>query len=114
MASYWVFRALGITLYINYFLKSMPPLCPVAGCSGLSVLFCMYTCNYFLKSRHPLLICSVMVSVPASNVVDCGFKPQSGQTKDNKIGICCFSANYAALKRKSKDGSARNQANRVG
>jgi hypothetical protein len=25
-----------------------------------------------------------------------------------------LSANYAALKRKSKDGSARNQANRVG
>ena len=46
----------------------------------------------------------VMVCVLASSAVDCGFEPQSGQTKDYKIGICCFSAKYAALRRKSKDG----------
>jgi hypothetical protein len=28
-----------------------------------------------------------MVSVNTSNVVDCGFDPRSGQTKDYKIGI---------------------------
>ena len=33
-----------------------------------------------------------MVSVLVSSVVDCGFKPKSGKTKDYKIGICCFSA----------------------
>jgi hypothetical protein len=33
-----------------------------------------------------------MVSVLASSAVDHGFEPQSGQTKDCKIGICCFSA----------------------
>ena len=27
-----------------------------------------------------------------SSEVDHGFEPQSGQTKDYKIGICCFSA----------------------
>jgi len=39
------------------------------------------------------------------------FEPRSWQTKDYKIGICCFSAKHAALSRKSKDGSARNQNN---
>ena len=34
----------------------------------------------------------VMVSVLASSVVDHGFEPRSGQTKDYKIGICRFSA----------------------
>ena len=53
----------------------------------------------------------VMVSVLASSAVDCGFKPWSGQTKDYNIGICCFSAKHAALRRKSKDWLARNQDN---
>ena len=44
-----------------------------------------------------------MVSVLASGVVDRGFKPQSGQTKNYKIGICCFSDKQTALKRKGKD-----------
>ena len=35
----------------------------------------------------------------------------SGQTKDYKIGICCFSAKHAALRRKSKDWFIRNQDN---
>jgi hypothetical protein len=53
----------------------------------------------------------VMVSVLTSSVVDRGFKPRSGQTKDYKIGICCFSAKHAALRRKSKDWLTRNQNN---
>ena len=52
-----------------------------------------------------------MVSVLASSAVDRGFEPQSGQTKNYKIGICCFSAKHAALMRKSKDWLARNQNN---
>jgi hypothetical protein len=39
----------------------------------------------------------IMVSVLAS--VDRGFGPRSGQTKDYKICICCFSAKHAALRR---------------
>ena len=54
-------------------------------------------------------ISGVMVSVLASHVVDDGFKPPSGQTKDNKIDICCFSAKYAALRSKNKDWLALNQ-----
>ena len=53
----------------------------------------------------------VMVCMLASNVVDRGFEPRSGQTKDYEIGICCFSAKHAALRRKSKDWLARNQNN---
>jgi hypothetical protein len=32
----------------------------------------------------------VMVGVLALSAVDCGLEPRSGQTKDYKIGICCF------------------------
>ena len=52
-----------------------------------------------------------MVSRFVSSAVDHGFEPRSGQTKDYKIGICCFTANHAALRRKSKDWLARNQNN---
>jgi hypothetical protein len=52
-----------------------------------------------------------MVSVLATSVVDRVFEPRSGQTKDYKIGICCFSAKHVALRRKSKDWLARNQNN---
>ena len=43
----------------------------------------------------------VMVSVPASTMVDRGFKPLLGPTKDYEIGICCFSAKHTQLRRKS-------------
>ena len=50
-----------------------------------------------------------MISVFASSAVDRGFEPQSGQTKDCKIGICYFSAKNTILRRKSKDWLARYQ-----
>ena len=53
-----------------------------------------------------------MVSVLALSVVDSGFEP--GRVKPKtiyNIGICCFSAKHAALRRKSKDWLARNQNN---
>ena len=53
----------------------------------------------------------VMVSVLASSAVDRGFEPRSIQTKDYKIGICCFSAMHAALRRKSEDWLTKNQNN---
>ena len=53
-----------------------------------------------------------MVSVLASSAVDRGFECRSlGQTKDYEMGICCFSAEHAALRSKSKDCLARNQNN---
>ena len=68
---------------------------------------------HFVCKYHDLYnrIGGVMVCVLSSSVVDHGFESWLGQTKDYKIGICCFSSKYAALKRKSKDWLARNQDN---
>ena len=52
-----------------------------------------------------------MISVLALSAVDHGFEPRSGQTKDLRIGICCFSTKHATLRRKSKDWLVRNQNN---
>jgi hypothetical protein len=38
----------------------------------------------------------VMVSMLTSSALDRVFEQRSGQTKDFKIGICCFSAKHAA------------------
>ena len=62
--------------------------------------------TWFISHR----IGGVMVSVLTLSVIDCGFKPQPGQTKDYKIAFCCFSAKYAAFSRNSKDWLARNRA----
>ena len=48
---------------------------------------------------HNSIAC-VMINVIALSTVDRGFKPQSGQTKDHKIGICYFSVDHAALRKK--------------
>ena len=52
-----------------------------------------------------------MVSVLASSALDRGFEPRSSQTEDYKIVFCCFSAEQAALRRKSKDWLSRIQNN---
>ena len=52
-----------------------------------------------------------MVIVLASSVTDRELESRSGQTKDFKIGICCFSAKHAAIRRKNKDWLARNHDN---
>jgi hypothetical protein len=56
-------------------------------------------------------ISGIMVSVLVSSTVDRGFEPRSGQTKDYKNGICCFSAKHSAIRRKNKDWLAQNQNN---
>jgi hypothetical protein len=62
-------------------------------------------------SKFRTRIGGVMVSLLASSAVDRRFEPRSGQTKDYKIGICCFSAKHAALRRNNKNWLARNQNN---
>ena len=47
-------------------------------------------------------------SVLTSSDVHRGFKPLSRQTKDNQIGICCFSNKQATLWHKNKDWLAQN------
>ena len=46
----------------------------------------------------------VIVIMLAGSAVDRGFESRSGQTKDYTIGICCFSAKHAVLRRKKKNG----------
>ena len=72
----------------------------------LRAICCVHILD-FLSNR----IGGVMVNVLVSSAVDREFEPQSGQTKDYEIGICCFPAKHAALRRKSKDWLARNQNN---
>ena len=72
----------------------------------------MFDCKNKMSSAaaHNLRTAS-MVSMLVLSVVDPEFEPRSGQTKDYEIGISCFSAKHAALRRKSKDWLARNQNN---
>ena len=46
-----------------------------------------------------------------SSVIDRGFQPRAVQTKNYKIGVCCFSAKHTALRSKNKDWLAWNQDN---
>jgi hypothetical protein len=43
----------------------------------------------------------IMVRVLALSAVDHGFEPRTVKTKNYKIGICCFSAKYTALRRRT-------------
>jgi hypothetical protein len=69
--------------------------------SKLNELFCNY------KYR----IGGVIVGMLGSSAVDSEFEPRSGHTKDNTIGICCFSAKHTTLRRTSTDWLAQNQNN---
>ena len=71
----------------------------------LNILFCSHNISSLNR------IGGVMVSVHASSAVDRGIEPRSGQTKHFKIGIWCFSAKHAAIRRKNKYWLARNQKN---
>jgi hypothetical protein len=46
-----------------------------------------------------------------SSAADRGFESQSGQTKDYRISICCFTAKHTTLRSKNKDWLAWNQNN---
>ena len=52
-----------------------------------------------------------MVSVLTASAVDHWFGRRSGPPKDYEIGMCCFSAKHAALRRKRNDWLIRNQNN---
>jgi hypothetical protein len=57
------------------------------------------------------MICGVMVSVLAPRAVDSGFEPLPGQTKDYKIGICCFSAKHVVLRKNNLLNNTVNSNN---
>jgi hypothetical protein len=54
-----------------------------------------------INQKH--CIGGVMVSVLTLSAIDRGFEPRSGQTKDYKIGICCFYAKHTTLRRKTQE-----------
>jgi hypothetical protein len=70
----------------------------------VEAFWCLFFCIYTKSSKGHIFsnsICGVMVSMLASSAVDGGSSP--GRDKpDYKIGICCFSTNHSALRRKSE------------
>jgi len=75
-------------------------------------------CNYLYKfnikaykMKGLSILFGVTVSVVALGAVDDRFKLQSGQTKNYKICICCFSAKHIALRSMSKAGLDWNRDN---
>jgi hypothetical protein len=64
-----------------------------------------------VSSNPDKRISGVMVSVLNSSAVDRQFEPRLGQTKDYKVGICCFSTKHVTLRKNNKDWLARNQDN---
>ena len=52
-----------------------------------------------------------MVSVLAPRAVDSGFEPLPSQTKDYKIGICCFFAKHAVLRKNNLLSNTVNSNN---
>jgi hypothetical protein len=65
----------------------------------------IFVVTIYIRHDHPSIwnhISGVMDSVFASSAVDRGFEPRSGETKDNKIGICCFSTKASSIKGKGQ------------
>ena len=67
--------------------------------NGFYIFFFIYNSTWISSYNR---IGGVMVNMLASSAVHRGFETRSGQTKDYKIGICCFSA---------KDWLVQNQNN---
>ena len=73
--------------------------------------------TYFFQGRMNWWICFQYLTASVVyclawfswNVVYREFEPRSGQTKDYKIGIGCFSASLGVLKSKNKDCLTHNQ-----
>ena len=63
---------------------------------------------YLIYILYIYYISGLMVSMFETNVIECAFEPRSGQTENYNIGICWFSAKYAALTSKSKDSNPRS------
>jgi len=58
-------------------------------------------------------IASVMSNLvdPVSTAIGRRFEPESGQNKDYKFCICCFSARHVVLSNKSKHRSVHSRDN---
>ena len=74
-------------------------------------LYCQkkYIYIYLLLCISSLTAHALVIRIGYGSYTYFSFESRSGQTKDYTIGICCFSAKYTALMRKSKGWLARNQ-----
>ena len=81
-----------------------------------NVFFCFFVPTVkFLKAEKLVIFkTSVMISVLSSSAEGRGFDSWLGQTKDIKIGICCFSTKHTDLRSRSNDLSAQSQNNVLG
>jgi hypothetical protein len=74
---------------------------PTTVCDGIEIWYRCLRLSCIVCSR----IGGVMVNVLPAIVVDRVFEPRSGQVKDYKSGICCFSAKHTPLRsKKAKTG----------
>jgi len=62
-------------------------------------------------TQYKLSILITEAGVSVASCIRSRVRAQIGQMRDYNIGICCFSAKYAPLRRKSKDWLAQNQDN---
>jgi hypothetical protein len=83
----------------------------IDGIRGVMVSVVPSSIRGVMISVVPSSIRGVMVSVVPSSAVDCRFKHLTSKTKDNIIGICCFSTKHAAFRSKSQYWLAQNQDN---
>ena len=97
----WIFLQLLYLVFICKKLRSNI----FSSHNGLRVNHRM-TYTICLKTSSNCIGC-VMASMLAWSVVNPAFEPRSCQTKNNKIGICCFSVEHTAIRRKSKSGWLR-------
>ena len=63
----------------------------------------LYIVDLLINCDITTISVGVMVDMLTLSVVDREFESRPGQSKDYKIGICCFSSKNTALKSKSKD-----------
>jgi hypothetical protein len=56
----------------------------------------------FFRFYNRIHVGCVMIRVLASSAVERAFEPRSGETKEYKIGICCFSAKARSIKEKEQ------------
>ena len=75
----------------------------------MSNLKTFHNVSFLIGQKFLNHIGGIMIYMFTSSVIDCGLEPWLGQSEDYKIGICCFCAKHAALRRKIKDWLARNQ-----
>ena len=91
----------------------MPSKIKICNSYSKNEFFDLENCIFYILTNFNLShLQTASVHVLASRVrEDLEFHPRSGQTKDYKIGICCFSAKHTSLRSKRKDWLARNQNN---